>query len=154
MTQVSRATENGWAGQLRRVLLAGVGVAFLAKDEVQDLVDRLVAKGETAERDGRKLVTGLLSQPTRGLTDGGKRVIDQLGRRTKNISKDVVTRLETAAGVTRGLVGTVTGGLQKRINRRIEKALHRVNLVSKSDVDDLNSKIDQLSRKLDKLGKK
>ena len=141
---------NGWSGQLRRALLAGVGVAFVAKDEVQDLVDRLVEKGETAERDGRKLVSGLLAQPARGLTDGGKRVIDLLGKRAKGWRKDVTKSIDTAAGVTRGLAGS----LQNRIHGRFERVLHNLNLVSRGDVEDLNSKIDQLSRKLDRLGKK
>lgn len=153
MAQVHRATdarEAGWTGQIRRVLLAGVGVAFLAKDEVKDLVDRLVEKGETAERDGRKLVSGLLSQPSRGLTENGRRVFDLLGRRTRGLSRNVASGLATAKGVTKGLAGD----LQSKLNTRVERVLHTMNLVSKGDVDDLNSKIDRLARKLDRLGKK
>lgn len=130
---------KNWTNQVRRVLLAGVGVAFLAKDEVQDLVDRLVAKGETAERDGRKLVSGLLVNPTKG-------VIDQLGKRTRGFKKNVATSLHTAQDLARTV--------QTRWTKRVEKTLSKLNLVSSRDVADLNSKIDQLARKIDRLGKK
>jgi hypothetical protein len=39
----------------RKVLLAGVGAAVLAQDEISDFVDRLVERGEIAEQDARNL---------------------------------------------------------------------------------------------------
>jgi len=46
----------------RKVLLAGVGAAALAADEIEDFVNRLVERGEIAERDGRKLVKDVLER--------------------------------------------------------------------------------------------
>jgi polyhydroxyalkanoate synthesis regulator phasin len=40
----------------RRMMLATIGAAAIAQDEVEDLVDRLVERGEIAEKDGKKLV--------------------------------------------------------------------------------------------------
>lgn len=40
----------------RRVLLAGIGAVALAQDEIEDFVNRLVERGEIAERDARKLL--------------------------------------------------------------------------------------------------
>jgi len=40
----------------RKVLLASIGVVALAQDEIEDFVNRLVERGELAEKDGRKLV--------------------------------------------------------------------------------------------------
>jgi polyhydroxyalkanoate synthesis regulator phasin len=40
----------------RKVLLASVGAVALAQDEVEDFVNRLVERGEIAEKDGKKLV--------------------------------------------------------------------------------------------------
>lgn len=142
--------NKGWTGQVRRLFLASVGMAFLAKDEVSEFVDRLVAKGETAERDGRKLVAGLLHNPTKGLAENGRRVVDIFNKRTRGLSRNVATRLNTAQDVTRGLAKDVQG----RISKRVQKTLQKLNLVSARDVADINGKIDQLSRKLDKLGKK
>lgn len=38
------------------VLLAGIGAFALAQDEIEDFVDKLVERGEIAEKDGKKLV--------------------------------------------------------------------------------------------------
>jgi polyhydroxyalkanoate synthesis regulator phasin len=40
----------------RKVLLATVGAAALAQDEIEDFVNRLVERGEIAEKDARKLI--------------------------------------------------------------------------------------------------
>jgi polyhydroxyalkanoate synthesis regulator phasin len=50
----------------RKVLLAGVGAAALAGDEIEDFVNRLVERGEIAERDGRKLVKDVLERRKEG----------------------------------------------------------------------------------------
>jgi poly(hydroxyalkanoate) granule-associated protein len=41
---------------LRKVLLATIGAVALAQDEVEDFVQRLIERGEIAEKDGRKLI--------------------------------------------------------------------------------------------------
>ncbi|MEW5987389.1 MAG: phasin family protein [Chloroflexota bacterium] len=40
----------------RKVLLAAVGAVALAQEEIEDFVDKLVERGEVAEKDGRKLI--------------------------------------------------------------------------------------------------
>ena len=40
----------------RKVVLAGVGAAALAQDETEDFLNRLVERGEIAEKDARKLI--------------------------------------------------------------------------------------------------
>jgi len=46
----------------RKVLLASIGAWALAADEIEDFVNRLVDRGEIAEKDGRKLVTDVLER--------------------------------------------------------------------------------------------
>ena len=41
---------------LRRVLLASVGAVALTIEEIGDLVDKLVERGEIAEQEGKKLI--------------------------------------------------------------------------------------------------
>jgi polyhydroxyalkanoate synthesis regulator phasin len=41
---------------LRRVLLASIGAVALTFEEMGDLVDKLVERGEIAEQEGKKLV--------------------------------------------------------------------------------------------------
>ena len=40
----------------RRLILASLGAIALGKDEVEEFVNKLVERGEIAEKDGRKLV--------------------------------------------------------------------------------------------------
>ncbi len=47
---------------LRRVLLATIGAASIAQDEIEALVDRLVERGEIAEKDGKKLVREVMEK--------------------------------------------------------------------------------------------
>jgi poly(hydroxyalkanoate) granule-associated protein len=46
----------------RRVLLAGIGAFALAQDEIEDFVDKLVERGEIAEKDGKKLVREVMEK--------------------------------------------------------------------------------------------
>jgi poly(hydroxyalkanoate) granule-associated protein len=68
----SDGRESGWTNQIRKVLLAGVGAVVLAQEEVEDFVNKLVHKGEMAEKDGRKLLSDILAQRKRDLSDGGE----------------------------------------------------------------------------------
>ena len=47
---------------VRRVLLASIGAVALAADEIEDFVNKLVERGEIAERDGCKLVKDVLER--------------------------------------------------------------------------------------------
>jgi poly(hydroxyalkanoate) granule-associated protein len=47
---------------LRRVLLATIGAAAIAQDEIEALVNRLVERGEIAEQDGKKLVREVMDK--------------------------------------------------------------------------------------------
>jgi len=47
---------------VQRVLLASIGAAALAADEIEDFVNKLVERGEIAEKDGRKLVKDVLER--------------------------------------------------------------------------------------------
>jgi poly(hydroxyalkanoate) granule-associated protein len=46
----------------RKVLLAAIGAVALAQEEIEDFVDRLVERGEIAEKDGRKLVREVMER--------------------------------------------------------------------------------------------
>jgi len=40
----------------RKVLLAGIGAVSLAQDEIEEFVNKLIERGEIAEKDGRSLM--------------------------------------------------------------------------------------------------
>ena len=47
---------------VHKVLLAGIGAAALAQEEIEDFVNRLVERGEIAEADGKKMIKDVLEK--------------------------------------------------------------------------------------------
>ena len=97
---------------LRRVLLASVGVVALTIEEVGDLVDKLVERGEIAEQEGKKLV------------------IEIKEKRKKK-----------------------TDEAEEVASSRVREALDKMDIPTKSDIDDLSKKVTTLSKKVDELKK-
>ena len=56
MTEETTIEHNRMFETLRKILLATVGGAALAYDEIEDFVERMVERGEVAEKDARKLL--------------------------------------------------------------------------------------------------
>jgi poly(hydroxyalkanoate) granule-associated protein len=50
------------AEMLRKVLLATMGAAAIAQEEIEALVNRLVERGEIAEKDGKKLIHEMMDK--------------------------------------------------------------------------------------------
>lgn len=90
------ATENGHNPLLeasRKVLLAAIGAVALAQDEVEDFVNKLVERGEIAEKDGKKLVREVMDKRKKEAKDvedeTTKRVHDILDRMNVPSKKDI-----------------------------------------------------------------
>ena len=113
---ISENGHNAFLDVARKVLMASIGVVAVAQDEVEDFVNRLVERGEIAEKDGRKMLTDL-SERRKSATD-----------KTQHRAQD-------------------------QFDKRVEDILHRLNVPSKVDIDELGKKINSLSRKIDKLAK-
>ena len=54
--------HNPFVEAVRKVLLASIGVVALAQDEIDDFVNRLIERGEIAEKDGKKLVREVMDK--------------------------------------------------------------------------------------------
>ena len=54
--------HNPLLDALRKVLLASIGAVALGKEEIEDFVDKLIERGEIAEKDGRKLVREVMER--------------------------------------------------------------------------------------------
>ncbi len=104
-----------------RVLLAGIGAVALAQEEIEEFVDRLVERGEIAEKDGRKILSD---------------VLERRRRRVEETEDEIVAAAESAGS---------------EIDSRIEGILHRMNVPTKSDIDSLSDKIATLTEKVDQL---
>jgi polyhydroxyalkanoate synthesis regulator phasin len=97
---------------VRKILLAGIGAVALAQDEIEDFINRLIERGEIAEKDGKKLMN---------------EVMDRRKKDGKKAEEEVTTR--------------------------VEDALKRLNIPTKTDIDGLSNKIAGLSKKIDELKK-
>ncbi len=65
----------------RKVLLAGIGAVALAQEEIEDFVNKLVERGEIAEKDGRKLVREVMDKRKKD----AEKAEDELGKRVEEI---------------------------------------------------------------------
>jgi len=89
----------------RRVLLAGIGAIALAQDEIEDFVDKLVERGEIAEKDGKKLVKEVMEKrkkrPHFGEEEMHKRAKAMLERLNVPTKTDIETLSEKIAALTK-----------------------------------------------------
>jgi len=67
----------------RKVLLAGIGAIVLAQEEIEDFVNRLVERGEIAEKDGKKLVREMMDKRKKGTA----KAEDEFNKRIEEILK-------------------------------------------------------------------
>lgn len=79
----------------RRVLLASIGAVALAQDELEEFVNKLVERGEIAEKDARKLVQDLREKRSKGAA----RAEEELSKRIEEILKrmDIPTKSDIQA---------------------------------------------------------
>jgi poly(hydroxyalkanoate) granule-associated protein len=89
----------------RKVLLASIGAMALAQDEVEDFVNRLVERGEIAEKDGRKLVKEVMDrrkkETKKAEDEMGKRVQDTLERLNVPTKADIEALGDKIATLTK-----------------------------------------------------
>lgn len=70
---------------VRKVVLASVGAVALAQDAAEDLVNKLVERGEIAEEDGRKLVGEMRERRKKQAGAGAGRASEVVDRRVQDV---------------------------------------------------------------------
>lgn len=80
-TKTKETTEerNALLDTARKVLLAGIGAVAIAQEEVEEFVNRLVERGEIAEKDGKKLI---------------KEVVDRRKKEAEKTEDEINKRIE------------------------------------------------------------
>ncbi|HHY55843.1 MAG TPA: hypothetical protein GYA08_10440 [Chloroflexi bacterium] len=106
---------------VRKVLLSSLGAIALTVDEANELLARLVERGEVAEADLQKMINELRSQRERSEAEAAKT--------RSELAKKASTTLEDS----------------------VETILTRLNVPNKSDIEDLSRKIGQLNEKVSAL---
>jgi poly(hydroxyalkanoate) granule-associated protein len=69
----------------RKVLLASIGAAALAQEELEDFINKLVDQGEIAEKEGRKLVREMREKRK----DRFQTVEDRMSQRMEETLRDM-----------------------------------------------------------------
>lgn len=77
------AKEEGkhFLDALHKVLLASIGAVALAQEEIEDFVNKLIERGEIAEKDGRKLVREVVERRKKET----EKAEDQLSKRVEEV---------------------------------------------------------------------
>jgi polyhydroxyalkanoate synthesis regulator phasin len=100
---------------IKKSMLTGIGLALIAKDEVEDLAKELVNKGKMSENEGTKFLEDLQKR----YDETQKKLEEKVQRAVKDFMKkaDIVTRDELK-------------GLKKEI-RDLKKAISEAGDTSK-----------------------
>jgi poly(hydroxyalkanoate) granule-associated protein len=89
----------------RKVLLASVGAMALAQDELDEFVNRLVERGEIAEKDGKKLIRETMErrrkQTQKAESEIDSRVHDLLSRMNIPTKSDIDALSARIAALTK-----------------------------------------------------
>ena len=73
--------RNPFVEATRKVLLASIGAVAIAQEELEAFVNKLVERGEIAEKDGKKLVRDVMERRKKE----AKKAEDQLDKRMEEI---------------------------------------------------------------------
>lgn len=106
---------------VRKVLLSSLGAVALTVDEANELLARLVERGEVAEADLQKMINELRAQRARSEAEAVK-ARNELAKKASSTLEDSV-----------------------------ETILTRLNVPNKSDIEDLSRKISHLNEKVSAL---
>lgn len=73
----------------RKVLLAGIGAMALTQEEIEKFVNKLIERGEIAEKDGRKLITDVVEKRK----SRAKKVRSDTEEELDHRMEDILTRM-------------------------------------------------------------
>lgn len=94
VTSASKEKGASLLTMVRRVLLAGVGAAALTTEEIQDFLNRLVDRGELAEKDARKLMNDVVSR-----RDGAEKRVEKSVESASGVVEEQIERILTRLNV-------------------------------------------------------
>jgi polyhydroxyalkanoate synthesis regulator phasin len=89
----------------RKVLLAGIGAFALAQEEIEDFVNKLIDRGEIAEKDGRQLIRDVMEKRRKKTQEAeseiDKRIEDLLDRMNVPTKSDITELSAKIATLTK-----------------------------------------------------
>ena len=96
----------------RKVLLAGVGAVVLAQEEIESFVNKLVERGEIAEKDGKKLVREVMEKRKKETEKATEKAGDELDKRME----DLLTRMNVPTKSDVEALSTKITALTKKVD--------------------------------------
>lgn len=106
---------------VRKLMLAGIGAFALSREEAEAFLNRLVERGELAQKDAQKLF------------------------------EEAAERFRKTAMPQTDQVQTNLNNLTAQVETSFEQFLNRLNIPSKRDIDELSAKIAQLAARVEEL---
>jgi poly(hydroxyalkanoate) granule-associated protein len=106
---------------MRKLMLAGVGAFALSRDEAEDFINRLVERGELAQKDAQHL-------------------IDETMERFRKTAQPQTNQLQSGVA-----------NISTQVETSLEQFLNRLNIPSKRDIDELSAKIAHLAGRVEEL---
>lgn len=103
---------NPFLDTARKVLLASIGAVALAQEEVEEFVNRLVERGELAEKDGRKLIKDVMERRKEKAREARREIRDDFDERIEEMLKrmNVPTKSDIEA------LSRKVNGLSKKVD--------------------------------------
>ena len=117
---------------MRKLLLAGFGAFALPREEAEGLLNRLVERGEIAQKDAQ-------------------RIMDETMARFRSVAQPQTTQVESTVNTLTSNVTSQVSGLTSQVESNLEQFLNRLNIPSKRDIDELSAKIAQLAARVEEL---
>ena len=125
---------------VRKVVLAGVGAIASAQEsaekqvnsfvkDVEAFVNKLVERGEIADKEGRELIT---------------EVVEKRKAAAEEVTAKLSKRMDSA-------ISTGSKQAESTVSGRFDKVINRFNVPTKRDLDTLTKKIAALANKVDQL---
>lgn len=108
---------------VHKVFLVGLGAAAMAQDEIVTLIDKFVEQGEQTEQKARETIGEMVENRKKNVEDARKNV-EEANKKA-----------------------------EEEMTNRMQSALNRFNIPSRSEIKALNEKIINLSDKIDELNK-
>jgi polyhydroxyalkanoate synthesis regulator phasin len=81
MEDLDEKEMNPLVEMVRKVLLASIGAMALAQEEIEDFINRLVERGEIAEKDGKKLLREVMDRRKKE----AEKAEDELSKRIETV---------------------------------------------------------------------
>jgi poly(hydroxyalkanoate) granule-associated protein len=106
---------------MRRLLLASIGAVAMSYDEAEKFINRLIERGELAQKDGEKVLN------------------------------EVMTRFRQRPQAAQAEAENKANELGNQIEQNVEQFFNRLNIPTKRDIDELSARVAQLAARVEEM---